>query len=136
MRAPWAGVPLPGGKPVPSGGMLISQAVRSDSATGFPSPGPSAAIATPKPRLSANIMAESLTRSVNQKGIKEDLPQRRRVRGDFFTSNSPSVSSAPFDKLLRAGPPRWDIQKFAQAAQIFTPGNTDLCVDMFHLPVA
>src|ERR1700719_3666497 len=45
MAAPWAGVPLPGGRPLPSGPMLKSQSARSDSLTGLPSPGRSAATA-------------------------------------------------------------------------------------------
>src|SRR6516164_4227345 len=36
MRAPSAGVPLPGGRPVPSGRMLISQAAISAGLIGFP----------------------------------------------------------------------------------------------------
>src|ERR1700686_1608814 len=42
---PWAGVPLPGGRPLPSGPMLMSQSARSASLTGLPSPGCSAAVA-------------------------------------------------------------------------------------------
>src|SRR5690349_19091316 len=41
MRAPCAGVPLPGGSPVPSGRMLMSQAAISAEEIGFPRFGPS-----------------------------------------------------------------------------------------------
>src|SRR5215831_10523707 len=47
MRAPWAGVPAPGGKPVPSGWMLISHAAMSAASTGLPRLGPSPAAALP-----------------------------------------------------------------------------------------
>src|SRR5580700_863686 len=40
--APWAGVPLPGGRPVPSGITKMSQAARSEGLTGLPRLGPSA----------------------------------------------------------------------------------------------
>src|SRR5258707_15739363 len=43
MAAPWAGVPLPGGRPLPSGPMLKSHSASSASLTGLPSPGRSAA---------------------------------------------------------------------------------------------
>src|SRR5215475_9734119 len=42
MRAPCAGVPAPGGKPVPSGATLISHAAISAGSIGLPRPGPSA----------------------------------------------------------------------------------------------
>src|SRR5712671_2026928 len=45
IAAPWAAVPLPGGRPLPSGPMLMSQSARSASVTFWPRPGPSAAIA-------------------------------------------------------------------------------------------
>ena len=43
---PCAAVPLPGGNPVPSGMMVMSQAAISASVIGLPSFGASAAIAT------------------------------------------------------------------------------------------
>src|SRR5712691_7759582 len=49
MTAPCAGVPLPGGRPLPSGPMLMSQSARSASLIGLPSPGWSAAIAAAAP---------------------------------------------------------------------------------------
>ena len=42
MRAPCEGVPLPGGRPVPSGWMWMSQAASSDALIGFPSLGSTA----------------------------------------------------------------------------------------------
>src|SRR5712691_2040377 len=49
MAAPCADVPLPGGRPFPSGPMLKSQSARSASLTGLPSPGRSAASAVAAP---------------------------------------------------------------------------------------
>src|SRR5258706_3096257 len=42
MRSPCAGVPLPGGKPVPSGRILMPEAFTSDSEIGCPRLGPCA----------------------------------------------------------------------------------------------
>src|SRR5258708_37278041 len=55
MRSPCAGVPPPGGKPVPSGRILMSQAAMSAGSIGLPRLGPSAK-AAPDP---------SATRSTN-----------------------------------------------------------------------
>src|SRR3984957_10605184 len=61
MAAPWAGVPLPGGRPLPSGPTLMSQSARSASLTGLPSPGWVAAIAAPaKASASAPTSASCL----------------------------------------------------------------------------
>src|SRR5580700_8309224 len=61
IAAPWAGVPLPGGNPLPSGPTLMSQSARSASLTGLPSPGRSAAVAAAdKPSTSASEMARRL----------------------------------------------------------------------------
>src|SRR5467141_2834903 len=49
--APCAGVPLPGGKPVPSGRMLMSQAAMSAVSMGLPRLGPAAR----QPKLTAKI---------------------------------------------------------------------------------
>src|SRR5215471_13706403 len=57
MLAPWAGVPAPDGKPVPSGSMLISQAVMAVASIGLPRLGPSAAAAAP-PSSSASQTVE------------------------------------------------------------------------------
>src|SRR4249920_254447 len=57
MGAPWAGVPLPGGKPVPSGKMLMSQAVISAGSIGFPRFGAWAKAALePSARAAATII--------------------------------------------------------------------------------
>src|SRR5690348_9890107 len=56
MGAPWAGVPLPGGKPVPSGKMLMSQAAISAGSIGFPRFGAWAKAAL-EPRESARTKA-------------------------------------------------------------------------------
>src|SRR5215470_11627584 len=60
MAAPWAGVPLPAGRPLPSGPMLMSHSARSASLTGFPSPGVSAAIAAPATNTSETASAKRL----------------------------------------------------------------------------
>src|SRR5438046_6549292 len=51
MGAPCAGVPLPGGSPVPSGRMLMSQAAISAASIGLPRLGPAAR----QPKLTAKI---------------------------------------------------------------------------------
>src|SRR6266436_7026485 len=49
MAAPCVDVPLPGGRPLPSGPMLMSHKASSASLTGLPSPGKSAATAVAAP---------------------------------------------------------------------------------------
>src|SRR6478609_5486220 len=58
MGAPWAAVPLPGGRPVPSGIAVIFQAAISASVIGLPSFGDSAATAT-EPSVTASETASS-----------------------------------------------------------------------------
>src|ERR1019366_4170335 len=65
---PWAGVPLPGGRPLPSGPMLMSQSARSASLTGLPSPGRSAAIAAP-PTPSTSPMTTASCLPVDMLGL-------------------------------------------------------------------
>src|SRR6266478_4879278 len=60
MSAPWVGVPLPAGRPLPSGPMLMSHSARSASLTGFPSPGVSAAIAALATSTSETASAKRL----------------------------------------------------------------------------
>src|SRR5258707_14373012 len=57
MAAPCAGVPLPGGSPLPSGPMLMAQSARSASLTGLPRPGSSAAMVEAPPSASASEIA-------------------------------------------------------------------------------
>src|ERR1700758_3560383 len=57
IAAPCAAVPLPGGRPLPSGPMLMSHSARSASLTLWPRPGPSAAMAGAASSPSANEMA-------------------------------------------------------------------------------
>src|SRR5215468_1943055 len=58
MAVPCAAVPPPGGNPLPSGPILISQSASSASLIGLPSPGRSAAAAvTAPPRQSATDTA-------------------------------------------------------------------------------
>src|ERR1700731_2465695 len=58
--APCAGVPLPGGSPVPSGITKMSQAARSEGLTGLPRLGPSAKAA---PAARANAATEQTASS-------------------------------------------------------------------------
>src|ERR1700732_3127865 len=58
--APCAEVPLPGGRPVPSGMTKMSQAARSEGLTGLPRLGPSAKAA---PAASANASTEQTASS-------------------------------------------------------------------------
>src|SRR3954469_5670332 len=53
MRSPCAGVPLPGGSPVPSGRMLMSHALTSDSEMGWPRPCANTGMATNATRRNA-----------------------------------------------------------------------------------
>src|SRR5712691_8538446 len=57
-RAPWTAVPLPGGRPVPSGITAMSQALMSVSEIGFPSLGVWAS-AAPEPQTSARKKART-----------------------------------------------------------------------------
>src|SRR5205823_12164388 len=57
-RAPWTAVPLPGGKPVPSGITAMSQALMSASEIGCPSRGVWAS-AAPEPKTSARTKART-----------------------------------------------------------------------------
>src|ERR1051325_3806441 len=68
--APLAGVPPPGGKPLPSGSMLMSQAAMSASFSGLPRPGPSAS-ARPATRQSASPRARTIALCVDML----DLPR-------------------------------------------------------------
>src|SRR5579862_4823016 len=68
MAAPWAGVPLPGGRHLPSGPMLMSQSARSASLTGLPSPGWSAAIAVPA-KVRASVMTTARCLPVDMLGL-------------------------------------------------------------------
>src|ERR1700693_3906267 len=66
--APWAGVPLPEGRPVPSGRMLMSHAATSASEIRFPSAG-DCAMAAPEPKASTR------KRAANRSGVDMfDLP--------------------------------------------------------------
>src|SRR5438046_146547 len=79
MTAPCTAVPLPGGRPVPSGMAAISQAAISASVMGLPSFGVSAAIATePNGRTSA---AASKVLRVNMFDLPgaADAPAREAV---------------------------------------------------------
>src|SRR6266851_4890654 len=64
MCSPCAGVPPPGGKPVPSGRMLMSQGAISAGSIGRPRLGPSAT-AVPAPNTKASAAAEIETLRVN-----------------------------------------------------------------------
>src|SRR5438067_7271853 len=64
MAPPCAAVPLPGGRPLPSGPTLMSHSARSASLIGFPRPGPSAAMAAP---------AKSASGSANKKRLRVDM---------------------------------------------------------------
>src|SRR2546428_13807907 len=79
MCAPCAGVPLPGGTPVLSGWMLISQRATSASDIGCPSPGPSAARAGPAPKASATEKARGLSIDMFHLPAPVDRPTRDAV---------------------------------------------------------
>src|SRR5687768_17298542 len=60
MRAPWAAVPLPAGRFVPSGNTVMSQALISASVMGLPRPGRSAADAETQLRARQTAAASGL----------------------------------------------------------------------------
>src|SRR3954467_7624337 len=78
ITAPSADVPLPGGKPLPSGPMLMSQSARSASLIFWPSPGGSASAA---PAQSANAKARANGLAVDMLGLPlvVDRPARDDV---------------------------------------------------------
>src|SRR6202790_2043317 len=108
MGAPWAGVPPPGGKPLPSGSMLMSQTAMSASFSGLPRPDPSAS-AGPAIRQSASQRAGTIALCVDMLDLPRTLdppagdrvevvvqhrPDRRHclqlpTRGDEFGSGRP-----------------------------------------------
>src|ERR1700733_6928203 len=69
IEAPCAGVPPPGGRPLPSGPMLMSHNARSASLTGLPIPGLSAA-----PTALAKIAKESAIATTVVKCLAVDMP--------------------------------------------------------------
>src|SRR5262249_3498629 len=75
--APWAAVPLPAGRPVPSGRMLISQAAMSASEIFAPSPG-GCAVAVPQARASART-ARGLGVDMFHLPLAVDRPAREAV---------------------------------------------------------
>src|ERR1700686_2844981 len=93
--APCADVPLPGGRPVPSGMMKMSQAVRSEGLTGLPRLGPSASAAlAARANASETPPSESLCIDMLDASFGVDRPAgdgvemlarepqyRRRLRG-------------------------------------------------------
>src|SRR5215470_8335629 len=64
MAAPCAAVPLPGGRPLPSGPILMSQSASSASLIGLPRPGLSAAIA---------VFAANATATTNARLLPVDM---------------------------------------------------------------
>src|SRR5215475_2050838 len=100
MGAPWAGVPLPGGKPVPSGKMLISQAVISAGSIGFPRFG-AWAKAVLEPKQSARIKAVIKILRINM----FDLPLAvdRPTRGAVIVLTRKSGYGRDFCRLATHG---------------------------------
>src|SRR5438105_15275989 len=81
MRTPWAGVPSPGGKPVPSGSMLMSDAAKAAASIGLPRSGPSAE-AAPAARPKASQTAVISPLRVNMLDLPRalDPPAGDRVK--------------------------------------------------------
>src|SRR6266566_5080707 len=77
MRVPSAGVPLPGGRPVPSGRMLMSQAAISDGLIGFPRFG-AWAKAMLEPRASVSTTADPRSLRVYMLHLPAALDRPRR----------------------------------------------------------
>src|SRR5207244_5716008 len=78
MGAPWAEVPLPAGKPVPSGKMLMSQAASSAGSIGLPRFGPWAKAAF-EPRASRAAKIRGLCVNMFHLPIALDRPSRDAV---------------------------------------------------------
>src|SRR6266481_2285711 len=76
--APWAGVPPPIGRPVPSGWMLMSQAAMSAGSSGVPRFGP-AEKAAPEQRPRARTMVGSLCVDMFHLPFAVDRPAREAV---------------------------------------------------------
>src|SRR3954467_12778826 len=89
MTAPCAGVPLPGGRPTPSGAMLTSQGARSAAVIGCPYLGASAASAALQTSASAAAKADCLSIDMAHLALGIDPPARdgvavlHRERGDI-----------------------------------------------------
>src|SRR3977135_2613735 len=87
MGAPWAEVPRPGGRPVPSGMMWMSQGAISEGLSGLPRRGPSfgpsatAALATSVKASAAalNICEKRLCVNMFDLSLGVDCPTRRAV---------------------------------------------------------
>src|SRR6266550_9522332 len=80
MGAPCAGVPLPGGRPVPSGRMLMSQAAMSAGSIGLPRFGTwarAALVTTANARVAANV--EDLRVNIFHFSLRIDSPSRDAV---------------------------------------------------------
>src|SRR5216117_1353340 len=101
-RAPWTAVPLPGGRPVPSGITATSQAAMSASVIGLPSLGASACAATaPKATASAAARAD-LCVDMLDLPFAVDAPARDAVVvlvGESNRAWRPLGLAAPRDEL-------------------------------------
>src|ERR1700736_2934983 len=89
MTAPWAGVPLPGGRPMPSGPTLMSHAAASAGEIGGPRRGPSAAEAAPAQASRATAATKTAR-----------LPERRVPDAEVSNVNIchfPFCADAPTD---------------------------------------
>src|SRR5258705_9837421 len=77
--APCMGVPLPAGRPTPSGPMEMSQAAASDSEIGLPNFGMSAARAALLQSKSAAKSGSVLDVDMAHRSLRIDAPARDRV---------------------------------------------------------
>src|SRR5882672_4531687 len=79
MGAPCAAVPVPAGRPVPSGMMLMSQGAMSASLIGLPRPGPSAANALTANRAAVVAANANLRIDMAHLPLAVDRPTRDRI---------------------------------------------------------
>src|SRR6266853_5642152 len=79
MRSPCAGVPPPGGKPVPSGRMLMSQAAMSAGSIGLPRLGPSAKAAPDPSAIASTNACRGLGVNMFHLPFAVDRPTREAV---------------------------------------------------------
>src|SRR4029453_6458824 len=79
MAAPWAAVPLPGGRPVPSGWTFMSQAASPAALMGFPNLGPCADAALVSRRSISATRIKGLCVDMLYLAVGVDRPTRRSV---------------------------------------------------------
>src|SRR6516165_4549451 len=106
MRAPWAGVPVPGGKPLPSDSMLMSHGAMVAASNGLPRLGPSAN-AAPAARQRASQAAVIGALCVNMFDLPHAVDPPAGDRVEVLVQNRPDwrdrLQLTTFGDKFRAG---------------------------------